>query len=74
MKISKNIQGKKYIYFFIIISLIFCVILTILAHIQNKKQTEIINNKISQIVGKIEKQYPRSRWRTNYKNIKWRKI
>lgn len=61
MKISKNIQGKKYIYFFIIISLIFCVILTILAHIQNKKQTEIINNKISQIVGKIEKQYPRSR-------------
>lgn len=61
MKISKNIQGKKYIYFFIIVSLIFCVILAILAHIQNTKQTEIINNKISQIVGKIEKQYPRSR-------------
>jgi hypothetical protein len=61
MKISKNVQGKKYICFFIITSLIFCLILIIQTHIQNAKQTEIINNKISQIVGEVEKQYPRDR-------------
>lgn len=58
MKISKNVQGKKYIYFFITMSAIFCLILGFSIIYQNKQQTKIINTKIGQIVGEVKKQYP----------------
>lgn len=58
MKISKNVQGKKYIYFFITMSAIFCLILGFSIISQNKQQTKIINTKIGQIVGEVKKQYP----------------
>lgn len=58
MKISKNVQGKKYIYFFIISSVIFCLIFSAITIMQSKKETQIINIKISQIIGEIRQEYP----------------
>lgn len=58
MKISRNIQGKKYIYFLIIICLIFTILLFKTISNQNKQNTEIVNAKISQIIGQVKEQYP----------------
>lgn len=58
MKLSKNIQGKKYIYIFITISILFCILLGKLITSQNKAETEITNIKIGQILGEIKNQYP----------------
>ena len=58
MKISRNIQGKKYIYFLIIICLIFTILLFKTISNQNKQNTEIVNAKINQIIGQVKEQYP----------------
>lgn len=58
MRLSKNVQGKKYIYLFFIISVMFCLGLCVLMVKQNKKETEIINARIGEILGEVEKQYP----------------
>lgn len=58
MKISKNIQGIKYIYFIITVSLIFSILLFKTISNQNKQNTEIINAKINQILGQVKENYP----------------
>lgn len=58
MKISRNIQGKKYIYFLIIICLIFTILLFKTISNQNKQNTEIVNTKINEILGQVQEQYP----------------
>lgn len=58
MKISKNIQGTKYILSLIIIFLIFSIILYKTISNQNKQNIEIINTKINQIVGQVKENYP----------------
>lgn len=58
MKISKNIQGIKYICFIITVSLIFSILLFKTISNQNKQNTEIINAKINQILGQVKENYP----------------
>lgn len=58
MKISKNIQGIKYICFIITISLIFSILLFKTISNQNKQNIEIINTKINQIIGQVKENYP----------------
>lgn len=58
MKLSKNIQGKKYIIFLILISIVFSILLFKTISDQNKENTEIINAKINQILGQVKNQYP----------------
>ena len=58
MKISRNIQGKKYICFLITIFLIFTILLFKTISNQNKQNTEIVNTKINEILGQVQEQYP----------------
>jgi len=58
MKISRNVQGKKYICFLITIFLIFTILLFKTISNQNKQNTEIVNAKINQIIGQVKEQYP----------------
>ncbi len=58
MKISRNVQGKKYICFLITIFLIFTILLFKTISNQNKQNTEIVNTKINEILGQVQEQYP----------------
>ena len=58
MKISKNIQGKKYIYFFIISSIIFTIILGVIIKNQSLKTNQKTNEKIIKILNVMKEENP----------------
>ncbi len=58
MKKLNNTVAKKYILLCILMVIVFSIIMGLAVRMQTKKYIDIVNEKISQIIGEIQKQYP----------------
>lgn len=54
----KNNTAKKYLMLCITISIVFATIIVSVTTIQNRNYTNILNNKIAEIIGEVKEQYP----------------